>query len=383
MKPSELPSPFRPTLVRRGLGMAERWRYRWEYQGRLRCLLRHVDPDHAGRLTLNERQRIREYWSAYGIDCASASWFRLFKALTGRVDPRYIPEEVFRLHLEPMLCRRDVAPAYHDKNQLDRLFPDVQRPATVLRNIYGHYFDSDYRPVAREAATELFGTGPQRYIIKPSISGTGSGHNVAQFDGSRDGFRIGATLLSLADVERIYVQDFLVQRVVHQSPFMAAFHPPSLNTIRMITLRLRGAVSPIAATFRMGNGSHVDNGHAGGLLCGVDLGDARLTPFACDVLFRRYDRHPITGESFADRMLPEFDAICDLAVRVHSRLTYFDVVSCDIALLDNGLPCLVEANTFGQGVEPHQFLKGSSLFGDKTDEVLALVAERRRLGWNQ
>ena len=55
------------------------------------------------------------------------------------------------MQLEPMLCRRDVAPAYHDKNQLDRLFPDVQRPRTVLRNIYGNYFDGDYRPVPRES----------------------------------------------------------------------------------------------------------------------------------------------------------------------------------------------------------------------------------------
>ena len=215
------------------------------------------------------------------------------------------------------------------------------------------------------------------------ISGTGSGHNVARVECSRDGFRIDQTLWSLADVERIYVQDFLFQQVVHQHALLARFHPGSLNTIRVITLRLGGDIQPLAATLRMGNGSHVDNGHAGGLLCGIDLGDGRLTPFACDVHFRRYDRHPITGERFADGTIPAFEAIKDLAVRVHTRMSYFDVVSCDIALLDNGEPCLVEANTFGQGVEPHQFLKGAPLFGDRTDEVLTLIAKRVRLGWNR
>lgn len=383
MKVAELPTPFQPTAVRRGLGWAERLRYRWEYRGRLRTLLQQVDPKGAVRLTLTERQRVREYWAGHGIDFVSSSWYLLFKGLTGRVDPRYVPEEVFRVQLEPMLCRKDVAPAYHDKNQLDRLFPDVQRPATVVRNIYGHYFDADYRPVPRAAVAELLAATPGRYILKPSISGTGSGHNVAQIEVSRDGFRIADTLLSLADVERIYVQDFLVQRIVEQHPFMARFHPPSLNTIRTITLRLRGDIHAVAMTFRMGNGSHVDNGHAGGLLCGVDIGDARLTPFACDVLFRRYDRHPISGEQFADAVIPSIDAVRDLALRVHSRLPYFDVLSCDIAILGDGRACLIEANTLGQGVEPHQFLKGSPLFGDETDEVLALVAERRRLGWNQ
>lgn len=383
MTAHELPSPLQPTTIRKGLGWAERLRYRWEYQRRLRVILKHVDPDGAVRLTWTERQRIREFWKTYGIDFVSPSWYRLFKTLTGRVDPRFIPEEVFRVQMEPMLCRRDVAMAYHDKNQLDRLFPDVERPATVLRNIYGNYFDADYRPVPREAVTELLGAHPGQYILKPSISGTGSGHNVARVDGSRDGFRIANTLLSLDDLERIYIQDFLLQRIVPQHRFMAGFHPGSLNTMRMITLRLNGTVKPIAATFRMGNGSHVDNGHAGGLLCGVDLADARLTPFACDVLFRRHDRHPITGESFANREIPSFAAVCDLAMLVHSRLPYFDVLSCDIGLLDNGAACLIEVNTIGQGVEPHQFLKGAPLFGDETEAVLTLIAERVGRGWNR
>jgi len=382
MRALELPTASQPTMVRRGLRWAERLRYRWEYRGRLRTLLQHVDPSGTVRLTFDERRRVREYWASRDLDLASLSWFRLFKALTGRVDPRFIPEEVFRVQLEPMLCRRDVASAYHDKNQLDRLFHEVRRPHTLLRNIYGNYFDADYRPVPRAAVSGLLHAGSGPYFLKPAISGTGSGHNVARVAASQDGFTIGGTVLSLADVERVYVQDFLVQEPVRQHAMLAAFHPHSLNTLRLITLRLGDVIQPVAATFRMGNGSHVDNGHAGGLLCGVDLGDARLTPFACDVLFRRHDRHPLSGEWFANREIPSFEAVRDLAARVHSRLPYFDVVSCDIAVLEDGQPCLVEVNTFGQGVEPHQFLKGAPLFGDQTDAVLTLVAARVRVGWN-
>lgn len=382
MKAAELPSRLQSTAVRRGLGWAELLRYRWEYRTRLRALLKNVDPSGKVRLTRGERQHIHHFWAQYGIAFVSLPWYRLFKALTGRVDPRYVPEEVFRVQLEPMLCRRDVAAAYHDKNQLDRVFPDIQRPVTVLRNIYGQYFDQSYQPLAREAVMGLFEARPGRYILKPAISGTGSGHNVAQVEASRDGFRIADTVLSLADLERIYVQDFLVQECVRQHEQLARFHPRSLNTIRLITLRVRGEIRPIAATFRMGNGSHVDNGHAGGLLCGVDLEDARLTPFACDVFFNRYDAHPISGERFADRVIPSFHAVKGLALLIHGRLPYFDMLSCDIALLEDGRPCIVETNTFGQGVEPHQFLKGAPLFGDQTDEILTLVATRRRAGWN-
>jgi hypothetical protein len=168
---------------------------------------------------------------------------------------------------------------------------------------------------------------------------------------------------------------------VRQHESLAAFHPESLNTLRVITLRLNDTIRVIAATLRMGNGRHVDNGHAGGLLCGVNVESGGLTDFACDVLFRKHDRHPITGAPFAGTLI-SFAEIKALARSVHARLPYFDVLSCDIAVLDNGAPCLVEVNTFGQGVEPHQFLKGAPLFDTATEEVLSLVASRSRSGWS-
>jgi hypothetical protein len=77
-----------------------------------------------------------------------------------------------------------------------------------------------------------------------------------------------------------------------------------------------------------------------------------------------------------------FAAVRELALSVHGRLPYFDVLSCDIALAGDSSPCLVEVNTFGQGVEPHQFLKGAPLFDADTDGVLSLVAARARSGWS-
>ncbi len=382
MKPSELPRRHQDTLIRRALRRAELVRYWWEYRGRLRALLREVDRAGEVRVNGRERQAVRAYWTRFGISHINLEWYRLFKALNGAVDPRYVPEETFRTRLEPFLCRRDVSAAYHDKNQMDRLFADLLRPRTVLRNIYGAYFDAAYRPIKRaDVETYLSGCHGQHFL-KPSISGTGSGNNVARVDLDRDGFHIGPSVLSLEDIERIYVQDFILQEGVQQHASLAQLHPGSLNTVRLITLRLGDSIRPIAATLRVGNGSHVDNGHAGGLLCGVTLSSAALTPFACDVSFRRFERHPRTDQEFARREVMSFEAIKKLATTVHARLPYFDVLSCDIAVLESGAPCLIEVNTFGQGVEPHQFLKGGPLFDADTEEVLALVAQRARGGWS-
>lgn len=382
MKASELPRLHRDTVVRQALRRAELLRYWWEYRGRLATLLKHADPANSIRLTAEERQQVRSHWSRYNISFINLDWYRLFKSLTGQVDPRYIPEETFRTRLEPFLCRRDVSAAYHDKNQMDRIFADVSRPSTVLRNVYGAYFDAAYQPIKRDAVPAYLRSRAGAHYLKPAISGTGSGNNVARVELVNGEFQIGRTTLTLAEVESIYVQDFVIQEGVRQHPSLAQFHPASLNTLRVITLRLDEQVRPIAATLRMGNGSHVDNGHAGGLLCGVNVASGRLTPFACDVLFRRYERHPLTAEVFEGKSVVSFDEVKSLARSVHGRLPYFDVLSCDIAVLENGSPCLVEVNTFGQGVEPHQFLKGAPLFDADTETVLELVATRARVGWS-
>lgn len=376
------PAPPRATWVRRAYTWAELARYRIEYARRLPPLLRSAEAGRRVRLTRDERAEVRGYWARFGVGPVSLAWYRLFKALNGRVDPRYIPEETFRTRLEPRLCRRDVSAAYHDKNQADRLFADLRRPRTVARNIYGRYHDLEYRPIERRRVLASLAEHAGPLFLKPAISGTGSGRNVERVTCGTGGIRVGEELWSIDDVERVYVQDFLVQEAVAQHEELARFHPMSLNTLRLITLRLHGAVMPVAATLRMGNGRPVDNGHAGGLLCGVDLGSGALTPFACDVSFRRHERHPLSGEAFAGAVVPGFESVKRAACSVHERLFYFDVVSTDIAVLPDGAPCLVEVNTFGQGIEPHQFLKGAPLFGDATDDVLGVVAARARAGWN-
>jgi hypothetical protein len=383
MKATELPSRHQDTAVRKALHRAELIRYWWEYRGRLRQLLRVVDLPGQVRLSAAERSAVRQFWRRFGIGHVNLDWYRLFKAVTGTVNPQYIPEETFRTRIEPILCRRDVSAAYHDKNQLDRLFPAVSRPRTILRNIYGAYADEHYQPLERGAVMAYLADRPGPHFLKPAISGTGSGHNVARVEVAATGFRIGHTVLSLDDIERSYVQDFVLQEGVRQHPSLAAWHPASLNTLRIITLRLDRRIRPVAATLRVGNGSHVDNGHAGGLLCGVNVADGVTTTFAVDVSFHRFERHPISGQAFDGRAIIAFDAIRQLALQVHSQLPYFDMVSCDIAVMQDAVPCLVEVNTFGQGVEPHQFLKGAPLFDAETDAVLALVAQRAQSGWNR
>lgn len=157
-------------------------------------------------------------------------------------------------------------------------------------------------------------------------------------------------------------KNYLFQEVISQHPSLAVYHPKSVNTCRVITIRLNDAIHVVAGTFRMGRGKYVDNGHAGGLLCGIS-DDGSLTPFALDCEFRRYDSHPITKHPFAEQAISQYAEMKKMAIDVHQRLNYHDMVSFDIALDTNSRPCLVALNLFGQGIEPHQLLQGRPIFG--------------------
>ena len=383
MEHSHAPQKHKPTFVRRCLTFGERVRYHLEYRRRLKGFRRQALQGTFGHLSRGEANIIRAFWLGYGIKRINMDWYRLYKGLLGEADPRYIPEEVFRIDIEPILNRRDVAMAYHDKNRLNRLFPEISTPRVVLRNIYGRYFDGNYSPITMTAGYEAITAQDANYILKPAISGTGSGLNVILIRGEHGKLFIEDRPWNLADIERIYVQDFLLQEVVKQHSSLAVFHPGSLNTVRVITFRFEQVIHVLAAVLRMGNGSYVDNAHAGGLVCGIDVETGQLTSFAYDVPFTRYEQHPVSKVSFQRQTITGFNRIKMLARCLHERLDYFDVLAFDVCVCEDETPCLIEINTFGQAIEPFQILKGAPLFGALTEPILELVARRRREGWNR
>jgi hypothetical protein len=366
----------KPTRVRRALDHLKRWRYRVQYWKVLREFRQFNPRIAAFALSRADKRRIRDYWRGYGIRSINLDWYRLFGALLGKVDERMVPEELFRVELEHLINTECMAVAHSDKNVLARDFPDIHQPVTVMRNMNGRYFDSDYRPLTRGAAWDSLRSRTGSLLVKPAID-SGSGFNIHRIE-VRDGQVVDdGEPLTLEFIERGFGGcNFLFQEFVSQHPALAAYHPKSLNTCRVITLRLEDEFHVIAGTFRMGRGKYVDNGHAGGLLCGIDAVGG-LTPFAFDCELRRYGEHPLTGHPFTGQAIPHYDRMTELAVGMHRQLVYHNMVSFDIALDSEARPCLVEINLFGQGIEPHQLLQGRPIFGPFMDRVMDLAVRRR------
>lgn len=207
---------------------------------------------------------------------------------------RFIPEEVFRVVLEKQFNNIEFASRYSDKNYLDFYFKQMRTPEVKLRKIHDQYYDSEFNLLGELDAMGFIQSLEGDFVIKPTVdTGSGRGVKLARTRHG-EGLALDETLWSWEGLNSFFGKDFVLQSRLTQSEALAKFHAGSFNTLRVITIRVNNSYEVVCATFRMGNGAFVDNGHAGGLLCGVDLTSGTLTPHAFDVHFNKYHEHPRT-----------------------------------------------------------------------------------------
>lgn len=329
-----------------------------------------ADYIHHYKLTSDYKKEITRYWQPYEkIDLV---WHKAFSAISGIQDARYIPEDIFYTKIEPTLNRFDLAPAYVDKNMSDKLFSDFKQPKTILRNMNGSYYDSDYKQLDLEQALVLVQSysSDYKWVLKPSIdSGAGKNVRILDFRG-----RNSAEILEkVATLFESYEQDFIVQEFLYQHDLFSQMHKKSLNTIRIISLRLDGKIYILSRVVRMGNdGSYTDNAKSGSITCGFNE-KGKLHPYAINHWnYEMYEKHPHSHFTFEGKVLPSVEESYDLVKKAHEKLSYFDLVSWDIAIDRLGEPNLIEIGVNIQDINYHQRTNGP-LFGNLTETILKKV----------
>ncbi len=142
-------------------------------------------------------------------------------------------------------------------------------------------------------------------------------------------------------------ESILVQDCLENHPEIIDLSTGALTTARILTCQNeRGEPEPVAAVFRMAVREHqvVDNIHAGGIACGVDLGTGKLgRATALSPSSDWVDVHPTTGAAIAGRTLPHWNEALHLACTAHRQFDAMVVVGWDVAITESG-PVLVEGN---------------------------------------
>lgn len=315
------------------------------------------------------KKEIDDYWNSQFGYKIKPDWHFAYSSVNGLIDPKYIPEDIFYTNVLPKLNRMELVPAYKDKNNYNIFLEGYSEPKTIIKNINSYYFDDKSNEITMNDAKEILKNFEGEFVIKPSLDSGGGNDVKIGFVNNRKIY-INKREFSFEDLEKYFDRDFIVQNKIFQHQFLNEIYPNSLNTVRLITLRIGEEIIVISGVVRFGNGgSKVDNQAFGGLSCGINE-HGELNNHAIDKYGYIYLEHPYTKINFADfKSLPNFKEIKSLVKSLHLQLKYFDLVSWDLAIDWNGKPILIELNLGDQEINFHQFNNGP-LFKNYTEAVL-------------
>ena len=301
-------------------------------------------------------------------------WHKLYQKSNGVFNVEYIPEILFSTQIEPTLNDYYQTKVFADKNLNDLLFNNriegVRTPRTYLLNSFGRFYDGNRNLISKKEAINIL-SSLSFAVIKPTVN-TSSGNDVkilSMINGVNQ--KTGETAEQL--IEK-YRQDFIVQEKIVPNEQLKALYPHSINTIRVITYILDDKINVCPISLRIGgNGSEIDNIHAGGMSIAVS-NQGELSKFAYRLGYGdkedKFDSHPDTGVEFDGYKLDFIENVVKVAKKLHTFTLGVGIISWDFTVNDKNEIIVIEANYRGQSAWFPQMLSGRALFGENTSSVL-------------
>ena len=306
------------------------------------------------------------FWKKYGYK-PEKYWYQIFSDREQKVDPRYIPDDLYYGELIPYFSNSQFRRFGEDKCYHDIWFADIKRPETICKNIAGVFYDSQMNPITPSEAVKLALAFKDEFLIKPSID-SGEGRLIKFFTPE--------TVNKKALIEAIKTMDanFIIQASVKQHPALANLNPSSLNTIRIVTFFFEGEVYVSSCILRVGApNAKVDNVGAGGFACPIKK-DGWLKDKAVNRKAEWVTENSM-GIKFADVKIPEFDRVIETVRNAHRKIAHFKLIGWDMSVDIDGDPVFIEYNTCPGS---NQISCGPT-FGDMTEKVLDEFFNKRTL----
>jgi Sugar-transfer associated ATP-grasp len=300
---------------------------------------------------------------------ADVRWHELYWHITGNLDAAFIPSDIFFTLIEPALNDWGHALVLTDKNLMYDLPLAPYLPEPVLHIVDGDVYLPGFIRIGDDRLGSILGNSREEFIVKPSIM-HGGGKDLRVLDGAS-----ASSFLKHIVSDRRARQDanWIVQRRLEQCPETASFNPSSVNTLRVVMLRIETGIVHLSTVFRAGRkGMRADNHSAGGIACGTEGGCLRGRGMDNNLCF--YDEHPDSGTAFRGE-LPHSDAALRLCQKMHVSLPWFDLISWDVAIDCHREPRIIEFNVANQELLFHQMTNGP-IFGSQGSAALSAVLRR-------
>lgn len=227
-----------------------------------------------------------------------------------------------------------------NKRILDRMnkkeFFDEFNDKTRFLSHFRQYLGRDVLlPADNEALTAFLQKHPS-FLAKPSrgCGGRGILHlNKADFPDE-------SALLQFMTEQKLSILD----APIVQHPHMAALHPQSVNTLRIVTDRVNGQVYIAYVLLKIGRGdAFCDNSGQGGMFCRVNTETGRVCSAAVDDALEVFEKHPDTGVSFMGYSIPNFAQALTLAKDASAVIPEIGHIGWDVAITPSSA-VIVEGN---------------------------------------
>lgn len=176
-----------------------------------------------------------------------------------------------------------------------------------------------------------------KFIIKPLSLDSGIGVQILSVPLPFDQAKV-------AELVESYPEGSIIEEVIEQAHFMAQFHPRSVNTVRISTLRMGDDVRVFLPFARIGrSGNIVDNTHNGGILVPIDINTGVLQA-ASTIDYTRYPKHPDTGCQIEGVQIPMWEEAKAMVEELAMKFDHLQLIGWDLALTDKGW-VIVEINS--------------------------------------
>lgn len=320
------------------------------------------------KLSKEQKRAIDSVWKGCGK--YNYKTHQLIYSVTGKFDPKCVPEKLFRTRFELSLNAPLLKYGWSDKSYFSFWFDKNLFPENIVMNINGVFYNENYTVIAKEEAVKLI-KSHNKFIIKPSMD-SGCGKGVSLVNTCKDS--------EIEDILSKYGKDYVIQTLFEQHNTLSEFNPSSVNVIRFVSIFVNGKVYPVMGALRCGaEGAISDNSITkdglGMFVIGIDE-NGILKDEAYYSCGKRITRCP-NGTEFKGKAIPNYDKMKDIICQYHSKMAHFGFIAWDFVVDKNGEPKIMEYNIKGPGVLYYQYANGP-LFGEYTDMMIDYIKKNNK-----
>lgn len=249
-----------------------------------------------------------------------------------------------------VLLNQAAGEEYHILENKESAWKTLQGQGIPMPRRWGTLIAEKGRLLVRQAGgkscplQELMNQVPTLFA-KPADGMKGQGCQKLKKDGEC-GVLVNGERFSWEQLAARLDRPLLLEDDVVQHPGNEELHPGSLNTLRLVTMRMPGGSCRVVCGMqRMGVGAmHLDNLSSGGLAVGVrPSGHLKEWAYSADPCHEPYLAHPDSGIVFAGRAIPFYREAEEMVCRAHALFSRIHSVGWDVALTPTG-PLLIESN---------------------------------------